>query len=76
MEELIDLQTVQQKKEEAEDCFELEPNASSLTLLQKVYRSSSVALQTRMRAAIARYNSNIQSLPSLQWSMKATLRTN
>jgi hypothetical protein len=35
------------------DCFELEPNATSLTLLQKVYRSSSVALQTRMRAAIA-----------------------
>ena len=33
--------------------FELEPNATSLTLLQKVYRSSSVALQTRMRAAIA-----------------------
>src|SRR5262245_48611289 len=35
------------------DRFELEPNATSLTLLQKVYRSSSVALQTRMRAAIA-----------------------
>jgi hypothetical protein len=35
------------------DRFELEPNATSLTLLQKVYRSSSVALQTRMRAAMA-----------------------
>jgi hypothetical protein len=53
MEELIDLQTVQQKKEEAEERFELEPNATSLTLLQKIYRSSSVALTTRMRAAIA-----------------------
>jgi polysaccharide pyruvyl transferase WcaK-like protein len=33
--------------------FELEPNATSLTLLQKVYRSSAIALSTRMRAAIA-----------------------
>jgi hypothetical protein len=53
MEELIDLQSVQHKKEEAEECFELEPNATSLTLLQKVYRSSSVGLQTRIRAAMA-----------------------
>ena len=33
--------------------FELEEGATSLTLLQKVYRSSSVAITTRMRAAIA-----------------------
>jgi len=33
--------------------IELEPNATSLTLLQKIYRSSAVALSTRMRAAIA-----------------------
>ena len=35
------------------DRFELEPNATSLTLLQKVYRSPAVALATRMRAAMA-----------------------
>jgi hypothetical protein len=31
--------------------FELEPDATSLNLLQKVYRSSSVPLNTRLRAA-------------------------
>src|SRR5262245_22456238 len=31
--------------------FELEPNATSLNLLQAIYRSSSVPLSTRMRAA-------------------------
>jgi polysaccharide pyruvyl transferase WcaK-like protein len=33
--------------------FELEDGATSLTLLQAIYRSSAVALSTRMRAAIA-----------------------
>jgi polysaccharide pyruvyl transferase WcaK-like protein len=37
----------------ADVAIELEPNATSLTLLQKIYRSSAVALTTRMRAAIA-----------------------
>ena len=35
------------------EAIELEPNATSLTLLQKVYHSSAVALSTRMRAAMA-----------------------
>jgi len=35
------------------DRFELEPNATSLTLLQKVYRSAAIPLSTRMRAAMA-----------------------
>src|SRR5262245_13692204 len=38
---------------EAQQAFELEPNATSLTLLQKVYHSAAVPLSTRMRAAIA-----------------------
>jgi hypothetical protein len=33
--------------------FELEPGATSLKLLQKVYHSPSVPLSTRMRAAMA-----------------------
>ncbi|HVI14890.1 MAG TPA: hypothetical protein VM822_18695 [Pseudolabrys sp.] len=49
MEELIDLQSVQHKKEEDER-FELEPNATSLTLF---YRSPSLPLLTRLRAATA-----------------------
>jgi len=49
-EELIDLQVV---KEEEGERFELEEGATSLTLLQKVYRSPAVALMTRIRAAIA-----------------------
>src|SRR5262245_10931959 len=35
------------------DRFELEPNATSLKLLQKVYRSPAIALATRIRAAMA-----------------------
>jgi hypothetical protein len=49
-EELIDLQIV---KEEDGERFELEEGATSLNLLQKVYRSPAVALMTRMRAAMA-----------------------
>ena len=49
-EELIDLQVM---KEEEGERFELEEGATSLKLLQKIYRSPAVALMTRMRAAIA-----------------------
>jgi len=51
MEELIDLQTVQ--VQEKEDEIVLPADGTSLTLLQKIYRSPAVALSTRMRAAIA-----------------------
>ena len=33
--------------------IELEPNGTSLNLLQAIYRSSAIPLMTRMRAAIA-----------------------
>jgi predicted membrane GTPase involved in stress response len=40
-------------KEEEGERFELEEGATSLKLLQKVYRSPAVALTTRIRAAMA-----------------------
>jgi hypothetical protein len=51
MEELIDLQTVQ--VQEKKDEIVLPEDGTSLTLLQKVYRSSAIPLTTRMRAATA-----------------------
>src|SRR5262245_46341095 len=38
---------------EEEKRIELEPNGTSLNLLQTIYRSSAIPLSTRLRAAIA-----------------------
>jgi hypothetical protein len=37
----------------SDEAIKLEPNATSLNLLQAIYRSSAILLMTRMRAAIA-----------------------
>ena len=52
MEELVDLRAVR-TEEPVEELFELAPDETSLSLLQKIYRSSSQPITRRMRAAMA-----------------------
>jgi hypothetical protein len=51
MEELVDLRAM--RTEEGAELFELAPGETSLSLLQKIYRSSSQPIARRMRAAMA-----------------------
>lgn len=52
MEELVDLRAMR-TEEPVEELFELAPGETSLSLLQKIYRSSSQPIARRMRAAMA-----------------------
>ena len=51
MDDLVDLRLV--RTEEEVELFELAPGETSLSLLQKIYRSSSQPIARRMRAAMA-----------------------
>ena len=52
---------------EAQQTIELAPNATSLTLLQAIYRSSAIPLLTRMRAAIAAIQFEHPSVPDRRY---------